>query len=68
MKQLDLKLHPYAVLQHGERVAFFTNIVAAAQIISWRGGGGVENLVTGQKWSRFQCLDIAGIKQIGMVA
>lgn len=59
---LDLKLHPYAVLKHGERVAFFSTLICAAQVAGWRGAAAVENLTTGQTWLRHSCLEIANIK------
>lgn len=59
-RYLDLKIHPYAVLKNGERIAFFSNLVCAAEIVSWRGGATVENIATGQTWLRHSCLEIAG--------
>lgn len=63
-RYLDLKLHPYAVLKHGERIAFFTNLLCAAQVATWRSAEGVENLTTGQSWLRHACLDIAGATHV----
>ncbi len=57
-RYLDLKIHPYAVMLHGEPVAFFSTLICAAQVASWRGGT-VENLGSGQAWLRHSCLDIA---------
>lgn len=61
---LNLKLHQYAVLLHGERIAFFTNLVCAAQVATWRGAESVENPDSGQSWDRHACLDIASTSHI----
>ncbi len=59
-RYLNLTIHQYAVLKNGERIAFFSNLTCAAEIASWRNGGGVENIATGQTWARYDCLEIAG--------
>ncbi len=57
---LNLKLHPYAVLQNGERTAFFSNLELAAQRVRDSIAGGVIHLWTKQEWGRAQCQQIAG--------
>lgn len=66
--KLNLALHRYAVVQHGEPTSFWSNLPLAAKMVFDRNAHSVVNLETNQSWSREECLAVAQNKAIGRAA